>query len=202
MLKRIMTRSIGAGGRHLTRLAGDRRGVAAVEFGYLAPIMLIMLVGTFEVARAINMDRRFGLVTSMTGDLIAREKTINDSQLNAIMDSIGHVMKPYDDATLKLGVISVKAMSNPSDTRVEWSYAHNGATVPAKCSTYTLPTGLVAAGASVIIVETTYQYEPVIAGFDYKGLKFASATWTDKSTHSPRNSCVDYNGTNCVLSCS
>jgi len=203
MVKRSILRCAGLCRRLLCRAAWDHRGMAAVEFGYLAPLMLIMMIGTFEVSRAISMDRRFGMITAMTSDLIAREKTINDSQLNAIMDSINHVMRPYDATSLKIGVISVKASSSdPNDTRVEWSYAHNGATVPSQCSTYSLPTGLVAAGASVIVVESSYDYEPVLTDFSYRGFEMLSSTWTDKSTHSPRNSCVDYNGTNCVLSCS
>ena len=203
MLTRYLKRTSLAGRRLMRRLASDTHGVAAVEFGYLAPIMLIMLIGTAEASRAISMDRRFGIVTAMTGDLISREKTINDAQLAAIMGSIQHVMRPYDTSSLKLGVIAVKASStNANDTRVEWSYSHNSASVPSQCAAYTLPTGMLAPGASVIVVETSYEFQPLLSGFNYGGFSFPSRTWDDKSTHSPRNSCVDYNGTNCVLTCS
>ncbi|MEW5964851.1 MAG: TadE/TadG family type IV pilus assembly protein [Pseudomonadota bacterium] len=202
MLKQALHRCFGSSRRLLARVAHDCEGVAAIEFGYLAPVMLIMLIGTLEVSRAINMDRRFGVVTAMTGDLIAREKTMNDTQLEAIMESIAHVMRPYESSSLKVSVISVKASStDANDTRVEWSYGHNGGTPPAQCASYTLPSGMVSPGASVIVVETSYDFTPLITGFVYKGLSFSPKSWTDKSIHSPRNSCVDYNGTNCVLTC-
>lgn len=195
----------------MRRLARDTRGIAAVEFGYIAPVLLFMLLGSIEVARAISIDRRFGVVTSMTGDLISREKTIDDAGLAGVMDAIEHVMKPYDSSSMKLGVIAVKASpTNANDTRVEWSYSHNGYSVPAKCATYTLPAGLVGQGGSVIVVESSYSFQPLFTSWINAPVTSSSgqvkdpvsaSSWTDKSTHSPRNSCVDYNGSNCVLAC-
>lgn len=39
---------------NLSRLRNDQRGVAAVEFALVAPILLMMLLGSFEVARALQ----------------------------------------------------------------------------------------------------------------------------------------------------
>ena len=58
MLKNTLHRCLASGRRLLARAAHDCEGVAAIEFGYLAPVMLIMLIGTLEASRAINMDRR------------------------------------------------------------------------------------------------------------------------------------------------
>jgi len=197
--------------RFAKRLGSNIDGIAAVEFGYIAPVLLFMLLGMIEVARAISIDRRFGVVTSMTGDLISREKTIDNAGLQGVMDAISHVVRPYDPAALKLGVIAVKASStNENDTRVEWSYSHNSYSVPGQCAPYTLPAGLVGKGGSVIVVEGSYAFQPLFvnwinAPITTQGHQIkdpaAATTWTDKSTHSPRNSCVDYNGTNCVLNC-
>ena len=38
---------------------GDTQGAAAVEFGFLAPVLLLMLLGTIETARAVSTDRHF-----------------------------------------------------------------------------------------------------------------------------------------------
>ena len=76
------------------------QGVAAVEFGLLAPLLVVMLVGTYEVSRAISMDRRFNTITSMVGDLVSREQDMGDSQsenvatASAIMEVVQHVMAP------------------------------------------------------------------------------------------------------------
>jgi Flp pilus assembly protein TadG len=181
----------------------NSHGSAATEFAYLAPLLLLILLGTIEIGRAVNMDRHFALATSATGDLVAREEYLGTSESDAqanlasMMTSIKHMMQPYDTSTLKLGVFQVRASpDDPSDTRVEWSYSHNGQNVPSKCQAYTLPSGLIDKGGSAIVVESTYVFHPLFADF-VPGIS-GDMTWTEKSIHSPRNSCVDYvEGDNC-----
>jgi len=181
-------------------------GVAATEFAFLAPLLVLMYLGTVELSRAINTDRQFNSATAMTAELVSREAELGDTiaeadaTLEGIIKSVEHVMSPYDTASLKLSIISVKASSDDAtDTKVEWSYSHNGHSAPSKCSPYQLPADIVAEGESVIVVESSYLYEPiftgVVPGFSGK------ITWTDKSIHSPRNSCVDYAGSQCLLDC-
>ena len=201
---------LGLGGScSLRRLWPETRGAAAVEFGFLAPLLLLMLLGTIEVARAINIDRHFSQATNTAGDLVAREEYLGTDKDNAkanlksMMDSIGHIMQPYDTKDLKLGVFSVRVdPDNPDETRVEWQYSFNGEEVPATCDLYALPAGLLSEGASVIVVTSTYLFKPLFADF-VPGIS-GNMTWTDRSFHSPRNSCVDYvKGDNCSsLSCS
>jgi Flp pilus assembly protein TadG len=194
--------------RSLIRLARDKRGSAAVEFAFLAPLLSLMLLGTIELGRAINMHRVFTMATDMTGDLVAREEYMGTSStdaktnLDSMMLSIKEVMQPYNSSSLQLGVISVQASpTNASDTRVVWSYSYNGKTVPSKCTTHALPAGLLAKGGSTIVVESNFLFKPLFTNV-IPGMS-SSMTWTDKSYHSPRNSCVDYvKGDNCSsLSC-
>jgi Flp pilus assembly protein TadG len=187
----------------LSRLWHHSQGGAAVEFAYLVPLLLLMLLGTIEIGRAINVHRHFAMATATTGDLVAREEWLGNStpdaeaNLDSMMQSIKHLMQPYDTSTLKLGVFSVRASpDDANDTRVEWRYSYNGQTVPNKCQTYALPPGLIGKGGSAIVVESTYGFKPLFADF-VPGMS-TDMTWTEKSIHSPRNSCVDYvKGDNC-----
>ena len=188
----------------------DTRGTAAIEFAQLAPVLLLMLLATIELGRAINVDRHFTTATAMTGDLVAREEYLGTStsdalaNLNGMMASIGQIMQPYDASLLQLSVISVRASpTNAADTKVEWTYSYHQKAVPSKCQAYSLPSGLIDKGGSVIVVESTYVYKPLFAGFT-PGIP-SDLTWNDKSFHSPRvNSCVDYvkpSGNSCISSC-
>ena len=189
----------------LGRLWRHSQGSAAVEFAYLAPLLLLMLLATIEFGRAINIDRHFTMATAMAGDLVAREEWLGKSSseakanLDGMMESIKHVMQPYDASTLKLAVFSVRASTtDASDTKVEWSYSYNGKSAPSKCQAYALPSGLIGKGGSAIVVEASFLFKPLFADF-VPGI--GSMTWTDKSIHSPRNSCVDYiEGDNCTSS--
>ena len=39
-------------------LIGDRRGLAAIEFAMLVPIMLVMFFGTVELSSGVAVDRK------------------------------------------------------------------------------------------------------------------------------------------------
>ena len=59
----------------------------------------------------------------MTGDLVSREKDVDQSKLDGMMEAIDHVMKPYDPSTLQIGVISVQVEKDIP--KVKWTYSHN-----------------------------------------------------------------------------
>ncbi len=190
------------------RAANNKDGIAAVEFGYIAPVMLLMLVGSVEASRAISIDRRFSSITSMVGDLVSREQdmgktqTENTAKVTAIMEAVQHVMKPHPHDTLEIEIIPVMGFGDGTDTKTyapSYKFANGSvSTVKARCTGYTLPAGLVAPGGSVIVVEAKYTYTPsTYATWIFGGAK----NWEDKATHSPRHSCVDFEDNNCVVSC-
>ena len=181
------------------RFRRNADGVAAVEFALLVPVLFVMLIGTVEIGQAVGLDRRISMATASTADLIAREKTANAASLDGIMQIVKSLLAPYDASRLSIGVVSVMAnATNANLTKVEWSYSYNGASVPSKCAPYAMPAGLLGAGASAIIVEGRYDYEPLLITHYFMN---SSMTLQDKATVSPRNSCVDFNATNCVSAC-
>lgn len=192
----------------IARAIKNRDGIAAVEFGYIAPVMLLMLIGSVEASRAISIDRRFSSITSMVGDLVSREQDMgvnvgeNIANVTAMMQAIEHVMEPHPFDTLELEIIPVQGFGDGTDTRLYApSYKYTGGSVAqekARCTTYALPPGLVAAGGMVIVVEAKYNYTPM----PYATWLFGTGyNWEDKATHSPRHQCVDFENNNCVVSC-
>ncbi|MFA5948660.1 MAG: TadE/TadG family type IV pilus assembly protein [Hyphomicrobium sp.] len=185
----------------VTHLARDVRGVAAVEFAYLVPVILFMLIGTVEVSRAVSIDRRLGQATAMIADLVGRESTMKAADVNALYGIVGQVMSPFDASSLKVSIVPVKASPNSAtNTRVYAATTNrpslNGGESYGKCVAYPLTAGIVAAGGSVIVVEASYSYVPLFAGSI-----IGPATWTEKAIASPRNSCVDFDRDNCVSTC-
>lgn len=151
------------------RLAQCTSGIAAVEFGYVVPIMLMMFLGTVELSQAITVDRRVSQVASSTADLVARQKSVTTSTLDGYMQIIDQIMKPYDENLLKLTIVNVYAtVAEPAVAKVCWSYNRNdngttkGVNTYTNGQTYTLPSGIVDGGTSVIAVEVRYDYAPLI----------------------------------------
>jgi Flp pilus assembly protein TadG len=179
------------------RFARSQKGVAAIEFAMIIPMMFFLFVGCIEFSQAITVDRRITQVASSTADLIAREKTMTTAKVEGIMQIIDYLMEPYDPAELKVTVLNVVAdIADATRTKVCWSYNHNGGTHNYTAGqSYSLPLGIVEAGNSVIVAEVTYNYIPLI--FHY----FITSAFPleEKFYLKPRlSSYVEYNGTKCL----
>jgi Flp pilus assembly protein TadG len=180
----------------LRRFKGDNGGVAAIEFAMIVPLMIMMFVGAVEFSQAITVDRRVSQVASSTADLIARTKTMTTTDMDGVMQVVEQLVKPYDHTLLKMTVLNVKASpSDVTDTRVCWAHAHNGGVGTFNSNDpYSLPTGVVEAGDSVIVADVKYAYTPLIFNM------FITTTkdLTEKFYLKPRlSSFVTYAGTGC-----
>lgn len=186
------------------------QGMAAVEFGYLVPLLMVMVIGAFEISRMIAIDRKVGLVTSLVADMIAQERTMNQGQLDAIYEIAQHIMAPYDvvEGDLKISVTPVMRCSTADIDLVYASDANRqgyrgGANEYTYNSPYTgLTEGILQPGASVIVVETKYTFSPAFAGLtEYVTPTFGNVgdlPWEDRAVLAPRNNCVDFDGNNCA----
>jgi Flp pilus assembly protein TadG len=144
----------------LTHLMRDRRGVSAVEFAMIVPLLILLYVGIAEIGNALTIYRRTSTVASTAADLTAQVKTVSTSDLNDIISAASSIIAPYSPDPLKLTISSVVADNN-NNGKVTWSHANKGAT-RAVGSGYNVPAGLTEAGSSVIVAELTYDFEPIV----------------------------------------
>lgn len=98
---------------------GRRRGVSAVEFALVAPVMLVMLFGAAEASLAITVDRKVTLATSTVADLVAQQETLDCATLSQIMNVTRTVFTPYPNAPAVIRVASVAIVGG--SPKVEWS---------------------------------------------------------------------------------
>ncbi len=59
------------GTKKIGRLLRDQRGVAAVEFSFLLPIILLLLAGAFEVGRAVQIRRAVEMLATQAALVLA-----------------------------------------------------------------------------------------------------------------------------------
>ena len=140
----------------IRRWSGDERGVSAIEFAMLAPVLIMFYMGMTEFCQGFMAQKRMGHVSAMVADLVAQEETVTPAAIDDIFDIGGLIMKPFPTATLNQRVSSVSRTSGTA--RVDWSRG-DGMTARSKGSTMTLPADLIEDGQSVIVAEVTYDYD-------------------------------------------
>lgn len=139
--------------RFLERFGLDRRGVSAVEFALIAPLLLLLYFGVGELCEAMMAQRRTAHATSAIGDLATQSQSLASSDVSDIFAAGSTIMAPFT-GTLKLKLTSVTANASATPT-IDWSCAVNGMTADTAGATYSgLPTGLISVAGDSIIVAT------------------------------------------------
>jgi Flp pilus assembly protein TadG len=146
--------------RRLAALARDERGVSAVEFALLLPLLLTLFLGAVEVSQGIAADRKVTLTARTVADLVSQAQSLTSSDMTNSLAAASAVMAPYPDGNLKTTVSSVKIDASGNAT-VDWSATKNG-TARAKGSGVTLPTALKVPNTWLIFSEVEYAYTPTI----------------------------------------
>jgi Flp pilus assembly protein TadG len=101
----------------------EARGVAAVEFAFIAPIMLLLFVGTIELSAGVSVNRKLSRLSSTVSDLVTQSPTLTSADVTNIMAAASKVMYPYtDEVTIVLTGIGIDNTGTP---KVAWSKALN-----------------------------------------------------------------------------
>lgn len=142
----------------IRRYLRETRGISAVEFALVAPIMVTLLLGGSELTQAITVKRKTIIATRTIADLVAQSTEINNTDLTNIFKATQAVLEPFPNNELKIVVSSV-GIDASGNASIIWSEAYNGATKPTEV---TLPTGLDAyPNTSLIWAEAEYEYTPI-----------------------------------------
>ena len=173
----------------LSRLARDKRGVSAVEFALLAPVMIGLYFGCAEIATGVGTDRKVSLISAALANLSAQTATISTADMTNILDASGAIVSPYDATKLKMTITCIKIDANKVAT-VKWSVTRNGT---ANSGTMTVPTALAVANSTLILSEASYAYTPTV-GYTISG----TLTLSDKMYMTPRISAPTYGTTTCT----
>jgi Flp pilus assembly protein TadG len=141
-------------------IRADNRGVSAVEFAFILPIMLTLYFGGVELSQVIAADRKTTLVARTISDLVAQGTIINNAEMGNIMSASVAVATPYPVNNLRIVVSSIDIDNNRRAT-VTWSDTCRG-TRRAIGSVITLPNGLDQPNSSIVLAEVSYAHTPTV----------------------------------------
>jgi Flp pilus assembly protein TadG len=147
-------------GSSLARLVRDQRGLAAIEFAMLLPLMLTLYLGGVELSQAISVDRKVTLTSRAVADLVAQSTSVNNAEMTNILNAATAVAAPFATSNLRVTVSSIN-VDSAGTAKISWSDTYNG-TARAVNSSVTLPSALQIPNTSLIWGEVSYAYTPTI----------------------------------------
>ena len=146
-----------------------RDGSIAVEFAFIAPVMVGLFFGLSELALALGAKGDVQNLASVGADLIAQESAASTSDMTNVFSALSAMLYPYSTSNAQITISSViddksgGTTGNANTTgKVAWSCTQGG-TARSANSTYTFPStaqGVITSnsGGSVIMAEVTYSY--------------------------------------------
>ncbi len=142
----------------------SRSGLAAVEFAFIAPIMILLFFGLIEGSSAYSMNRKIVLSANTLADLIAQESSITQSSLDDLFVGMEDVIGP-DDIDVTFRVVSIVFDPATEEVKVHWSHDSSGGTPYAAGSVYPgdIDATLLDDASSLIVAETDFDYASPIS---------------------------------------
>lgn len=141
------------------RLLTDRRGVAAAEFALIAPALIFLIMGVFEMSFRFRASEEATRYVHQVADIVSRETELGEADLQEIYDAAIYMMKPLDTTDdLDLDVSSVGFVGTDMVPTILWRRVA-GAEVPFDL---TETEGMGIEDESIIRVGVRYNYQSVL----------------------------------------
>ncbi len=144
--------------------AKSTRGVAAVEFAMVLPVLALLFLGSFDGGRAIAVYMKVRAASYTLAAITNQYAVVNDAAMSGIFTATADVLAPYPTGPLALTVSGIKIDATGKAT-VDWSSTQGG-TARAAASTITVPTNLDIPSTYLVFSEVGYTYTPMFGYFN------------------------------------
>ena len=177
------------------RFAASTRGVAAIEFAMILPVLAILFLASFDGGRAVAIYMKVRAATYSLASITNQYETIALSDIQSITGATSVIMAPYSSTPIVI-TISQIAISSKGAATVAWSYSLNG-TALAQGASVTVPSALAVDNTYLIFAQVSYTFTPMFGYFTQGTINFSDNLYV-----TPRSSsCIVYTpetGTSCI----
>lgn len=136
-------------------------GLAAVEAALVFPVLLALLMGTFDLGNAILANTKTIRASMVVADLVTRERTISNDELDEAIEAGRLALEPLNTDSYGVDIISVEFDEN-AESSINWRETRD---MIAETSPLDDVTDLAEADSGVVIVYVRYLYKPFFGEF-------------------------------------
>lgn len=157
-------------GTILKSFFGDRRGSILVELAFAVPIVLVMVMGTFDTARYLLLHQKMDRVAATMADLVSRPVAISGAEIDTMFNAAVGLLEPFDLANQGRVVVSSVSQATGDSPRIDWQHAGAGSLAAsselgAVGEVASLPGGFTMRdGENVIVAEVFFDFEAMFVG--------------------------------------
>lgn len=137
-------------------------GMAATEAAMLLPILLMLLLGTFDAGRAILVNNKVINASQIGADLIARNREVDMTALNESVEGARLALEPFNTQSFGIDIVSLR-FDEDNQPEVLWRETRN--MQPNNTAVASTAQLNIREGEGMVIVTVAYDYVPTFAGY-------------------------------------
>ncbi|QQR69587.1 MAG: pilus assembly protein [Alphaproteobacteria bacterium] len=148
----------------------NQKGIAAVEFALVVPIVVTLMLGGFELARCLLLHQKIERTSYTIADIIAQSDQVTSASLGQTLIAAPEIMDPFEFGAKGVVIItSVYRAQGQANATVRWRYTGGGTLARTSKlgninATAALPNGLTLNEKdNVIVAEVYYDYQTFFA---------------------------------------
>lgn len=169
------------------RYQRNERGVAAVEFALVSPILFGLLLGGVEIGRYVLVHQKAEKMVYSVADIISQsaDTGVTAADVDAIFGASTEFMNPYDNFDTNGTLFLSSVHKEPLETqKIKWQ-CNGGGTLVAESRvgdvTNSVPTVLPGNFAledddDVIVAEVVYNYQPILTWYQIQNIEIYKST--------------------------
>lgn len=144
------------------RCCKDDGGVAAVEAGFLFPVLMTILCGMIDVGSALVANLKVTNACQIVSDLLARDRTVNDAQIDDAVVAGRLALHPMVTASYGIDIVGIQYVGASLTPTVRWRETVN---MEENDDVLARSAGLGLQNEGVIAVTVNYTFRPFFVGF-------------------------------------
>jgi Flp pilus assembly protein TadG len=165
------------------RFAASTHGLAAIEFAMVLPVMLILLLASYDAGNGIALYMKVRSATYTLAAITNQYTTIQATDMDSIVGATSVVLAPYPSAPVVVTISQIK-ISSTNKTTVSWSYSLNG-TALTQGTSVTLPSTLTSSNnpcgtntpCYLIYGQVSYTFTPSFGFFAIGGISLSDSIY-------------------------
>lgn len=150
--------------KNLTTYFKAESGIAAIEFAFIMPFLLLLFFGLVDITDAVSNNRRITSVANSIGDLAAQNrKKILKTDIDDYFKAAALIMKPKSDSNVR--VILSGYRSDGTKGVAQWTVNNGKGPACTKVPDAAAMQTLMTAGNDIIVAQTCMDFTPVVTSF-------------------------------------
>lgn len=158
-------------------LLRDRSGASAIEFAFLAPILIAIYISSFEITTGYSVSQKTVKAAGAISDMVSRQETVNKAFLSEMIDAAEATIAPSFAPDLKLKITGV-TVDSAGNAKVLWSWNESGGKPYATGSAVDVPNDMKKANSFLVRSELSIKHTMLLFFGSPEGLEHSSRTIT------------------------